>query len=75
VFNYSSLYTNYSSFYSSYIVGVLLSEASSLFTSILFSVSTVNCFLIAGYEDLLLEALLFFDFEIVPTFPFKASFY
>jgi hypothetical protein len=40
----------------------------------LFSVSTVNYFLTAGYEDLVPETLLL-DFYIDPTLPFKASFY
>jgi hypothetical protein len=34
------------------VAGALFSEDSPLMTAILVSVSTVSCFLIAGYEDL-----------------------
>jgi hypothetical protein len=40
------------SFYSSYVVGAHFSGGSSLLTAIVFSVSTVNYFFTAGYEDL-----------------------
>jgi hypothetical protein len=60
-FGFSSLYANIYSFYSSYVVGVFFSEETPLFTVILFSVSTVNYFLIAGCEDLVPDTL-FLDF-------------